>query len=78
MKNKGIKTVAFRAILKGEGIVNFDHADMQKYFMEKHQMKYLNNGRFNNNHKLAKKSFYREIVDGKEVVKAYLKISSQG
>lgn len=77
MKNKGIKTVAFRAILKGEGIVNFDHADMQKYFMEKHQMKYLNNGRFNNNHKLAKKSFYSEIVDGKEVVKSHLKISTQ-
>lgn len=74
---KDIKTVAFKATLSGEGIVNFDHADMQKYFMEKHQMKYFNNGRFNNNHKLAKKSFYREEVDGKEVVKAHLKISTQ-
>lgn len=77
MENKGIKKVAFRAILKGEGVVNFDHADMQKYFMEKHQMKFLNIGRFNNNYKPAKKSFYSEIVDGKEVVKAYLKISTQ-
>lgn len=75
--NKKVTGVAARATIGGLGIVNYDNADMQKDFLEKNKINYINHGRYNDNHKYAKRVFYREVIDGKEVIKSKLKISQE-
>ena len=69
--------VAFKAKLKGYNVCNYDNADMQKSFLNQHNIEHINIGKNNDNHKLAKRVFYCEIIDGKVVIKSYLKISAE-
>lgn len=74
---KEIKSIGFKVVLKGKGVVNFDGSNQKNFLKKNYKDKYDFDSLKNDNAKFAKKNFYKgKDKDGNEKDYFKLKISS--